>query len=201
MPGALHVREEHNREGGRLTREHGLDHRSWTGKRSSGVTYFYGGVRVLYLQATDNSSGSQSSKIVSFHHRERGRCHGTELVVLPAPIGRSRVHLPRHPCLVARPSQGHISQAPQAGQAPTNPLQSPKPFTGFIHKPLCEACEQGADSRPKAPGAPPPLLTFPRGRRRTVNTPSHFCPDPDCAYHGWLGRGNIRANGHPGGQP
>src|SRR4030095_6894998 len=22
-----------------------------------------------------------------------------------------------------------------------------------------------------------------------------------CAYHGWLGRGNIRANGHPGGQP
>lgn len=29
----------------------------------------------------------------------------------------------------------------------------------------------------------------------------HFCPDPDCADHEWLGRGNIRANGHPGGQP
>jgi IS1 family transposase len=28
-----------------------------------------------------------------------------------------------------------------------------------------------------------------------------FCPAPDCAYRGWLGRGNIRANGHPGGQP
>jgi IS1 family transposase len=29
----------------------------------------------------------------------------------------------------------------------------------------------------------------------------HYCPVPDCAYHGWLGRGNLRANGHPGGQP
>jgi len=29
----------------------------------------------------------------------------------------------------------------------------------------------------------------------------HFCPEPDCSYHGWLGRGNIRSNGHPGGQP
>jgi IS1 family transposase len=28
----------------------------------------------------------------------------------------------------------------------------------------------------------------------------HFCPDPDCAYRGWLGRGNIRSNGHPSGQ-
>src|ERR671911_447456 len=35
----------------------------------------------------------------------------------------------------------------------------------------------------------------------TVDTQSHFCPDPDCSYHGWLGRGNIRSNGHPGGQP
>jgi hypothetical protein len=23
----------------------------------------------------------------------------------------------------------------------------------------------------------------------------------DCSYYGWLGRGNIRANGHPGGNP
>src|SRR5919204_6676808 len=77
----------------------------------------------------------------------------------------------------------------------------PKEFTGYIHKPLCEACEQGADSRPKAPGSPPPLLTCTRGRKRTVSTQSHFCPKPNCAYQGWLGRGNIRSNGHPGGQP
>jgi len=79
--------------------------------------------------------------------------------------------------------------------------KEPKSFPGFIHKPLCEACEQGADTRLKAPGSPPPLMTFPRGRRRTADTRSHFCPDPECAYYGRLGRGNLRANGHPGGQP
>src|SRR5262245_13513663 len=77
----------------------------------------------------------------------------------------------------------------------------PQPFTGLIHQPLCEACEQRADGRPKAPGSPPPMLTFPRGRRRTVDTAQHCCPDHACPYHGWLGRGNIRSNGHPGGQP
>jgi hypothetical protein len=79
--------------------------------------------------------------------------------------------------------------------------QECKPFTGYIHKPLCEACEQGVDSCPKAPGSSPPVMIFTRGRRRTVDTSGHCCPDPDCAYHGWRGRGNIRANGHPGGQP
>jgi hypothetical protein len=44
-------------------------------------------------------------------------------------------------------------------------------------------------------------MTFTRGRKRTVDTSGQFCPTPDCSYHGWLGRGNIRANGHPGGQP
>jgi IS1 family transposase len=78
---------------------------------------------------------------------------------------------------------------------------APKPFPGLIHKPLCEACEQGADGHSKAPGSPPPIIRFTRGRRRTVDTHAHFCPDPDCSYHGWRGRGNIRANGHPGGQP
>src|SRR5262249_7084499 len=38
--------------------------------------------------------------------------------------------------------------------------KEPKPFTGLIHKPLCEACEQRADGRPKAPGSPPPVITF-----------------------------------------
>ena len=79
--------------------------------------------------------------------------------------------------------------------------KEPKPLTGYIHKPLCEACTQGVDARPKAPGSPPPVLVFTRGRRRTVDTAGHFCPDHDCSYHGWLGRGNIRSNGHPGGQP
>ena len=44
--------------------------------------------------------------------------------------------------------------------------KEPKPFTGLIHKPLCETCEQGVDTRPRAAGAPPAILTFTRGRRR-----------------------------------
>jgi hypothetical protein len=95
--------------------------------------------------------------------------------------------------------------APPAPLHPNPPRykrsKEPKPFTGYIHKPLCEACEHGIDSHPKAPGAPPPIIIFTRGRKRTVDTSGHFCPDPDCAYRGWLGRGNIRSNGHPGGQP
>jgi IS1 family transposase len=45
------------------------------------------------------------------------------------------------------------------------------------------------------------VLTFTRGRRRIVDTHAYFWPELDCSSHGWLGRGNIRAYGHPGGQP
>jgi hypothetical protein len=40
-----------------------------------------------------------------------------------------------------------------------------------------------------------------RGRRRQVDTSQPCCPAPDCRYGGWLGLGNIRANGHPSGGP
>jgi IS1 family transposase len=40
-----------------------------------------------------------------------------------------------------------------------------------------------------------------RGRRRQVDTSTHFCPNPACAYRGWAGWGNLRANGHPNGGP
>jgi hypothetical protein len=29
----------------------------------------------------------------------------------------------------------------------------------------------------------------------------HFCPHEGCDYRGWLGLGNLRANGHPSGGP
>jgi hypothetical protein len=29
----------------------------------------------------------------------------------------------------------------------------------------------------------------------------HFCPHTECAYRGWLGLNNLRANGHPSGGP
>ena len=97
---------------------------------------------------------------------------------------------------------------PRVPQTPLKPQsrrrrrsQEPKPFAGLIHQPRCEAGEQGADTRPQAPGSPPPVITFTRGRRRIVDTQAHFCPAPDCSYYGWLGLGNLRANGHPAGQP
>jgi IS1 family transposase/transposase-like protein len=77
----------------------------------------------------------------------------------------------------------------------------PKPFPGLTHKPHCEACTQAAAPPQRAPCAPPPRIVSLRGRRRAVDTSRHFCPYPNCAYQGWTGRGNIRANGHPSGGP
>jgi IS1 family transposase len=78
----------------------------------------------------------------------------------------------------------------------------PKPFAGLILKPDCPACEQESGLHPTAsvPNAPPPRMLFTRGRRRHVDTTEHFCPHTTCAYHGWVGWGNIRANGHPNGR-
>ena len=99
------------------------------------------------------------------------------------------------------PSRATSPRPLQPNKSRRKRSKEPKPFTGYIHKPLCEACENSIDTRPKAPGSPPPSLTFTRGRKRTINTHAHGCPKPNCAYWGWLGRGNIRSNGHPGGQP
>jgi transposase-like protein len=43
-------------------------------------------------------------------------------------------------------------------------------------------------------------MIFTRGRRRHVDITGHFCPHTTCSYHGRVGWGNIRANGHPGGR-
>src|SRR5215472_16040029 len=79
--------------------------------------------------------------------------------------------------------------------------REPKPFVGLLHKPHCDACESASDPRPQPPSAPPPRLGMTRGRRRAVDTARHCCPNPDCAYRGWVGWGNLRANGHPNSGP
>src|SRR5262245_12389938 len=79
--------------------------------------------------------------------------------------------------------------------------REPKPFVGFIHKPQCDACEHHGDLRPQPPSSPPPRIVMTRGRRRQVDTSTHFCPNLACAYRGWVGWGNLRANGHPNGGP
>jgi hypothetical protein len=77
-----------------------------------------------------------------------------------------------------------------------------KPFAGLTRKPDCSICEQEAGVQPSAsaPNAPPPRMLFTRGRRRHVETTGHFCPQATCSYHGRVGWGNIRANGHPNGR-
>src|SRR6476659_4301056 len=77
----------------------------------------------------------------------------------------------------------------------------PKPSAALIKKPHCDACEPAIAPRPQAPATPPPRLVPTRVRRRQVDTSMHFCPNPDCAYRGWVGWGNLRANGHPSGGP
>jgi IS1 family transposase len=79
--------------------------------------------------------------------------------------------------------------------------REPTPCAGLTTKPPCDACEHTTAPRPQAPAAPPPRRVPPRGRRRQVDTATHFCPNPDCRYHGWVGWGHLRAHGHPHGGP
>jgi IS1 family transposase/transposase-like protein len=90
-------------------------------------------------------------------------------------------------------------QSPSAPKPPWR-KREPKPFAGFTQKPPCEACERASETRPLAPGSPPPRMVLTRGRRRQVDTSGHFCPHAGCSYHGWVARGNVRANGHPNGK-
>jgi IS1 family transposase/transposase-like protein len=101
------------------------------------------------------------------------------------------------------------NECPGGDQKPSKPLSppckrssDPKPFPGLTRKPCCAACEQAAQE-PAAPPppAPPPPITSSRGRPRHVDTSQQFCPNPDCAYRGRVGLGNLRANGHPNGGP
>jgi IS1 family transposase len=92
-----------------------------------------------------------------------------------------------------------------AAAGPTPPRRKrrrePKPFAGLTRTPPCDSCAHASGLRPHAPSVPPPRIIPTRGRRRQVDTSTHFCPNPDCAYRGWVGWGNLRANGHPSGGP
>jgi IS1 family transposase len=78
---------------------------------------------------------------------------------------------------------------------------APKPFHGLTHKPHCALCARET-AHPQAPPPVPPDPMAPTNRRpREVDTSRHFCPHNGCDYRGWLGRGNLRANGHPSGGP
>jgi hypothetical protein len=77
----------------------------------------------------------------------------------------------------------------------------PKPFAGLTHKPPCALCARDA-AHPQAPlPVPPDSMPSTNRRPRQIDTSRHFCPHAGCDYRGWLGLGNLRANGHPSGGP
>src|SRR5712692_3483740 len=84
---------------------------------------------------------------------------------------------------------------------PRKRSSDPKPFPGLTRQPPCAACEPAHAYAPQPPGCPPLRIVPTRGRPRQVETSQHFCPYPDCAYQGWVGLGNLCANGHPSGAP
>src|SRR5216683_1752518 len=90
---------------------------------------------------------------------------------------------------------------PRPAKAPPKRSSDPKPFPGLPRTPPCAACEQVHEHVPQPPSCPPPRIVPTRGRPRQVETSQHFCPYPDCAYQGWVGLGNLCANGHPSGAP
>ncbi len=67
--------------------------------------------------------------------------------------------------------------------------------------PPCPACaaDEGVQEGEMETVDAPPMIEQTRGRPRSVDTSSHYCPRKSCRYYGWLGRCNIRANGHPNG--
>src|SRR5215475_5806961 len=76
-----------------------------------------------------------------------------------------------------------LSDATTAGPTPPPPTpprrqhsREPKPFAGLTSKPHCDACENASDLRSEAPCTPPPRIVPTRGRRRQVDTSTHFCP-------------------------
>jgi hypothetical protein len=104
----------------------------------------------------------------------------------------------------------HLWPSPTGGapKPPTPPIKpqrrrshAPKPFAGLTHKPPCAWCEQETDeTAPASPQRPDPMPPTNR-RPRMVDTSMHFCPHTGCDYRGWLGLGNVRANGHPNSGP
>src|SRR4030095_9164456 len=138
----------------------------------------------MYLAPTDNSSGIIRYNPPISHGREGDAAMASnplfyQLLLVALVLICLMVH-------VGLPDDiPRVTKTPLAPKPPRRRRSTEsKPFTGLIHQPLCEACKQKTASRPKAPGSPPPVITFTRGRRRTVDTQAHFCPDPTCSYYG-----------------
>jgi IS1 family transposase len=103
------------------------------------------------------------------------------------------------------PSQAAVSPQKPVEPAPIKPKHThaieSKPFAGLTQKPPCALCAQEATPPQAPPPVPPEPMPPTHCRPRVVDTSRHFCPHAGCRYRGWLGLGNLRANGHPNGSP
>ena len=103
------------------------------------------------------------------------------------------------------PSQDAVSPPPPVPSVPLHVKRKrskePTPFAGLTQRPHCALCAHETNHpEPQPPRRPVPLAP-PTRRPRVIDTSKHFCPHAGCAYQGWLGLGNLRANGHPNGGP
>src|SRR5262245_50138247 len=106
---------------------------------------------------------------------------------------------------LAWPSRGPVSSRrsvePETSVKPRRKRSNaPKPFVGLTHKPPCVLCAHEASHPPSPPPRPDPMSPTTQ-RPRQVDTSKHCCLHSKCDYRGWLGLGNLRANGHPNGGP
>ena len=103
------------------------------------------------------------------------------------------------------PKPGVTAPAVPAEPKPLKPKRrrstEPKAFAGLTKKPHCALCEQEVTPSQAPPAVPPAPMPPTHRRPRAIDTSPHFCPHGDCDYRGWLGLGNLRANGPPSGGP
>ena len=95
-------------------------------------------------------------------------------------------------------SETEQKKSQKGSQRKKRERKKPEDFQGLTKKPVCEACQATAGQQVQRP-VPPPMLKSERGRPPEVDTHNHYCPNKKCRYYGWLGRGNVTANGHPNG--
>ena len=103
---------------------------------------------------------------------------------------------PKHPVTAPDAPADPESRTPKRHRS-----NVPQPFEGLPHKPHCALCERENAPPQAPPPVPPDPMPATNRRPRAVDTSRHFGPHAGCHYRGWLGRGNLRANGHPSGGP
>jgi len=98
-----------------------------------------------------------------------------------------------HVAWLIQRAQWHEPPAPR--QLRRQRPNDPQPFAGLAHKPHCPLGVHEADHAPPLrPVRPDPMPPTNR-RPREVDTALHVCSHVGCDYRGWLGLGNLRANG------